>query len=178
MNLTTLAPFGYVARGNSADTWGAMSDIGYHFNLSRSSRVPPLGHWYIEPLLTVAYTQSSLQNITALGTSTLFNDGETFRGAAGASFGGPLVRRGEKSVNFSVTGKYWDEFTNNTQVVLYSLGPALPLTDLREKGYGEVIGTIDFTNLQTGWSGFFDGGAKWNSQFTTTELKGGLRYSW
>ena len=58
-------------------------------------------------------------------------------------------------------------------------GPGITLDDsLRTKGYGEVRGLVDVANKGTGFSGFVDGGAKFNNQFTTITAKGGVRYQW
>ena len=56
-------------------------------------------------------------------------------------------------------------------------GPGITLDDsLRTKGYGEVRGLVDVANKGTGFSGFVDGGAKFNNQFTTIAAKDGVRY--
>jgi len=42
-----------------------------------------------------------------------------------------------------------------------------------------TVGQLNFrTKLLTGWSGYVSGGVKFNSDFTTTTAKGGIRYQW
>ena len=79
----------------------------------------------------------------------------------------------------SISGQYWEEFTNSTAVELDTLGPALTLDDKsRKKGFGEVTGMLNIADGDSGWSAFLNGGAKFNSELTTLELKGGVRYQW
>ena len=178
LNFNSLTYFGYNNQGINAYSWGVLANAGYHFNLGGGNAVG-LDQVYLEPVLTVAYTQSNLDNFSALGTSAKFNLGETFRGAIGGRLGGLLSEGDSYFLDGSLTGKYWQEFTNNTSLTVYSLGPQLPMDDMaQEKGFGEVTGMLNFAGKDTGWSVNLNGGAKFNSQFTTLEARGGVRYQW
>jgi hypothetical protein len=170
LNYNSLVYFGYSQQAVEADTWGVLSSAGYHLDLG--------GAAFLEPLATIAHTSSTLGNFDSVGTTANFNASNTFRGALGARFGGELLRLGDTIVNASVTGDYWDEFTNDTSATLLSAGPALTLSDVREKGYGEVTGQVNIAHNGTGWSGFLDGGAKFNSQSTSIEFNAGIAYKW
>jgi len=175
LRFNSLAPFGYTNKTINTDTYGALSSAGYHFVLDRDHT----GQTYLEPLITLSYTQSNIDKFTALGTTANFSDGATFRGAAGARLGTLMGQKDSFYLDGSITAQYWEEFTNSTSVLLSTLGPALVLDDKdREKGYGQVTGMLDIADGDSGWSGFLNGGAKFNSQFTTVELKGGVRYQW
>jgi hypothetical protein len=177
LNFDSLAPFGYTGQGVNADSWGVLGNAGYHFNLGDG--VAGLDQTYLEPVLTLGYTQSALDNFSVLGTSTKFDLGKTFRGAIGGRLGGLLYGDDGYFLDGSLTGKYWQEFTNNTGLTVTSVGPALPMDDMaRQKGFGEITGMINFAGKSTGWSGFLNGGAKFNNEFTTVEAKGGVRYQW
>ena len=65
-------------------------------------------------------------------------------------------------------------------VGLRSGRPALLENDnLQKQNYTEVRGLWDVAlKSSSGFSGFVDAGAKFNSQSTTISTKGGLRYQW
>lgn len=177
MNDYSLKYFGAAPQNVDADTWGVLSSAGYHIDLSGDGKPAA---FYLEPLATLAYTWSHLSNFSDIGTATDFNLSNTFRGALGGRFGSELLNDGDTVVNASITGNYWDEFTNNTSVGLLTTAPApvLTLNDVREKGYGEVTGQLNIADTGSGWSGYLDGGAKFNNQSTDIEFSGGIAFKW
>ena len=112
-------------------------------------------------------------------TST-FTDGDTVRGAIGGRLGGVLSGDSDTVVTGSLTGRYWNEFSRHSTLVLASAGPSLTFDDNnRERGFGEVNGRLSVTGVNWGgWSGFISSGAKFNSDFTTVQLNGGVKYQW
>ena len=80
----------------------------------------------------------------------------------------------------SLTGRVWDEFKGTYGATLVTNGPALELNATPIHGvFGEAVGQLNFrTKMLTGWSGYVSGGVKFNSDFTTTTAKGGVRYQW
>ena len=80
----------------------------------------------------------------------------------------------------SLTGRYWNEFARHSALVLASAGPSLIFDDnSRERGFGEVSGRLSVAGKNWGgWSGFVSSGAKFNSEFTTVQLNGGVKYQW
>ncbi len=177
LNYNSLSYFGGTQQSVEADTWGVLSSAGVHIALNHHG---VLNETFLEPRLTIAYTSSILTNFTALGTTAGFNAGNTARGAAGAKLGGRLVDRDGMIVDVSITGDWWNEFTNKTSVTFSTMAPspALTFSDVRQKGYGEVTGQMDIADKRSGLSGFISGGAKLNSQFTSVELSGGVTYKW
>ena len=170
MDFPGLAVFGFAGTSVDATNLGWLGNFGYRFNWGKS---------YVEPVATLAYVRTRIDNFTALGMTTNFNSGESFRGALGARWGTVAYENETHVVDVSVQGKYWDEFSSNTGVVLTTAGPGLLLNDdNRQRGYGEVRGLIDVANKGTGFSAFVDGGAKFNNEFTTITAKGGVRYQW
>lgn len=175
LKFNSLSAFGYINKTINTDTYGALSTAGYHFVLDREHS----GHTYLEPLISLTYTQTNMDKLTLLGTGIDFNSGNTFRGALGARLGTLMGEKKSFYLDGSITAQYWDEFTNSTNVILSTMGPALSLNDEgRKKGFGQVTGMLDIADGDSGWSGFVNGGAKFNSDFTTVELKGGVRYQW
>jgi outer membrane autotransporter protein len=178
LNYGSLASFGADRQSVEADTYGVLSSTGYHLDLGDPREDQP--GLFLEPLLSVAYTTSKLGGYTALGTTAIFNASDTLRGALGVRTGDQWLDDDSMTLDASITGNYWDEFTNNTSATLFgtSPAPALTLRDVREKGYGEVVGELNLTDKASGWFGFLDGGAKFNSQYTDVEMKAGLTYRW
>ncbi len=175
LNFDTLKPFGYTTKNIAADTYGALASGGYHFVLNQDGS----GQSYLEPMLSLAYTQSNMDNFAALGTAAKFDSGETFRGAFGARLGTLMGQKNGVYLDGSVAAQYWEEFSNSTALELGTLGPALTVDDKRrQKGFGEVTGMLNIADGDSGWSAFVNGGAKFNSELTTVELKGGVRYQW
>lgn len=175
LKFNSLDAFGYTNKTTNSDTYGALSTAGYHFVLDRGHS----GHTYLEPLLSLTYTQTNMDKVALLGTDIDFDSGKTFRGGIGARLGTLMGEKQSFYLDGSITGQYWDEFTNSTNVILSTMGPALSLNDEgRKKGFGQVTGMLDIADGNSGWSGFINGGAKFNSEFTTVELKGGVRYQW
>ena len=169
MDLNTLGVVGFSGSSVHANNLGGLGHVGYRFDW---------GRWYFEPRGTLAYVRSDIGDFTALGTTVSFNNGESFRGAAGARFGGVLMRSGPYVLDASVTGQYWDQFSHKNGVVFASTGPSLTLYPNDLKGYGEVDGTLNLDNIGVGWSGFVKGGAKFNSDFKDYTARGGFRYQW
>jgi outer membrane autotransporter protein len=176
LNFGSLASFGPDRQSVEADTYGILSSTGFHFDLESAHENGPAA--FFEPLLTLAYTTGTLGQFTALGTTARFNASNTFRGALGARVGDEWVDDESMTLDASIAGNYWDEFTNNTGVTLLTgpPAPALLLRDVREKAYGEVVGELNLTDKESGLFGYINGGAKFNSQFTSVEIKTGVTY--
>jgi outer membrane autotransporter protein len=150
-------------------TIGAMSNVGYHVERA---------HVFVEPLATLAYTQTRIDSIglPAAGVVVNFNNEETLRGAVGARVGSRLVEAPAFAVDASVIARIWDQFRGNNTVAIANFGLPLALTDNFTGAFGEVTGHLDFIARGTGLSGFVAGGVKFNRDFTTTSAKGGVRY--
>jgi hypothetical protein len=178
MNYNSLTSFGYDKASIDANTWGVMASAGYHITLG-GGNAAGLDQTYLEPIVTIATTSSNLGNFSALGTSADFNNGDTTRGAFGARLGTVLMSGGDTFVDGSIGGRYWQEFSSNTAATVSSAGPSLVFDDnARNKGYGEVTANLTFAGQDSPWSGYVNGGAQFNSQSTTVELRGGVRYQW
>jgi len=156
---------------SSVDNWGMMSTAGIHFTFGETKA-------FIEPMLTLAYQDSSLDDVTALGATGTFTDADTLRGAIGARLGGILMEGDGLTWSASLTGRYWDEFNTHTNMVLSSAGPSLGFSDNgRQAGFGEVSGALELAG-NSGLSGFISPSAKFNNDFTTVQVNGGVRYRW
>jgi outer membrane autotransporter protein len=149
-----------------------MGNIGYRWKINPT--------WYAEGIATLAYVSSKIDNVVMNGTTVQFQDGKSFRGAIGGRVGTTFVGAGNKVVDASILGRVWNEWEGDNAVTVVSGGPVLEIYDsgLHNKPFGEVIGIIDVANRGVGWSGFVNGGVKFNNDFTATTAKGGVRYQW
>jgi outer membrane autotransporter protein len=169
MDFPSLNIFGFSETTVNATNIGGQSDFGYRINWGRV---------YVEPSVTLAYAETTIDNFSALGTNVAFNNGESFRGAAGARVGSTLFQTATHTFDVSLTARVWDEFTSKNGVVLTTSGPPLTLDDQHNPTYGELIAGLDFANRGVGWSGFMDVGTQFNNQFTTITARAGTRYQW
>jgi outer membrane autotransporter protein len=150
-------------------TWGAMGNAGFHFEYQRL---------FVEPLATLAYTRTSIGTIAlpAAGVAVDFNNVETLRGAVGARFGGRVAENQALVIDASVVARIWDQFRGNNVANILNAGVPLALTDNFTGTFGEVTGHLDLIAKGTGLSSFLAGGVKFNHDFTTANVKAGLRY--
>ncbi|QAY96600.1 hypothetical protein CWB41_13380 [Methylovirgula ligni] len=154
------------------DTVGGIGEFGYRFGF---------GPGFFEPIGTLTYSQTHIDTLNALsqwGANVNFGNGEDFRGAAGGRLGVTLPGVfGGHVVEAWVLGRVWDEFLNNGNVVdLLNEGPDAYVFDNIGHVYGEAKGGITLVSIGRGWSGFVDGGVKFNNQWNTITAKGGVNY--
>ena len=154
------------------DTVGGIGEFGYRFGF---------GPGFFEPIGVLTYSQTHTDTLNALnewGANVNFGNGEDFRGAAGGRLGVTLPSVfGGHVVEAWILGRVWDEFLNNGNVVdLLNQGPDAYVFDNIGHVYGEAKGGITLVSIGRGWSGFVDGGVKFNSQWNTITAKGGVNY--
>ena len=154
------------------DTVGGIGEFGYRFGFDPG---------FFEPIGTLTYSQTYIDTINALnewGANVNFSNGEDFRGAAGGRLGVTLPGVfGGHVVEAWILGRVWDEFLNNGNVVdLLNEGPDAYVFDNIGHVYGEAKGGITLVSIGRGWSGFVDGGVKFNNEWNTITAKGGVNY--
>ena len=157
-----------------ATTVGVLGNLGYRFDF---------GPMFFEPIGTLAFSSTRIGDITSvpLAATIQFANADSFRGAIGARVGTQVSGWQNHRVDASITGRVWDEFSNdNPKVTLVNLGPTVTLEDsfLKKGTFGEVKGGLDVISMGAGWGGFVNAGVKFNDKFTTVTAKGGLTYSW
>jgi hypothetical protein len=170
LNLASLQQFGFNT-GSSVPTrnLGGIGNLGYRFVKDS---------FYAEPAVKIAYVQSTIGSINSLGTNVTIPTGQSLRGAAGLRLGAVATGSSTHDYDFSITGRFWEEFSSTNGAVFSSTGPAFTLTDPHSKTFIEVIGMLDIANKGVGWSGFVNGGAQFNKDFTTITAKAGARNQW
>ena len=171
----TLSQFGISLPSQQVYNVGGVANIGYRWDYTRL--------FYIEPIGTLSYVATFINNINSPGLSVQYNTGEDLRGGIGARLGVNWLDSPFYQVDSSFTGKVWDQFVDRTGVTFLdtNLDPnATPLTlsDMLPHMYGEVVMSTNIVNKGIGWSGFANAGMQFSSQFTIFTGKGGVRYQW
>ena len=160
--------FGHVDVTN----WGAIGNLGYRFNF---------GPAFFEPIGTLTYARSDVDNVNLLGTTLNFGNGDSFRGAIGARLGTQFNWWAGHTSEAWILGRVWDEFAGNNNTVDI-LNPGVPITvadnTFHHKAFGEAKAGLDFISLGRGWSAHVNGGAKFGDDFTIWNAKGGVSYKW
>jgi hypothetical protein len=149
---------------------GFIGNVGYRWDW---------GRWFTEPIGTLTYVRTHIDDITASGlplTTIAWNTGDSLRGAIGARTGVAFMGWYGKRVEASITTRLWDEWRGNNGIVLQPVN--LEFTDNFTKPFWEAKGTIDVLSLTAGWSGFVNAGVKWNEEFHTVNAKAGVSYKW
>ena len=164
-----LAQFGFGGTTLGVNSYGMTYDTGY-----RMAFAP---HYFWEPLATFSWVHTTIDSTSVLGTGIAFQDSESLRGSLGGRIGADTFW-GNTKLEGSLIGRVWDEFGNPGNVVVNSAGNVLTNADSFKGTFGEVSGLVNMFFTGTGWSGFAEGGVKWNSDFTTVTAQGGLRYHW
>lgn len=170
LNMPSIANFGTSSGSVRVTNVGGMGNAGYRYTKDV---------WFAETIGTLAYVDTSIGSTMLQGTTVNFGDGRSFRGAVGERFG-TVFNNGPHAVEASLLFRVWDEWLGNNSATLLTAGPPLTVTDaaLKDRPFGEVAGMLDVLNLGAGWSGFINGGVKFNNEFTEVSGKGGLRYQW
>jgi outer membrane autotransporter protein len=125
-----------------------------------------------------AWARADIDNLTVGDVTTSFSDVESMRGALGLRVGAGLFETAAMRVEGSLLGRIWHEFSGDAKVHFLDVGDALALTDSFEGTFGEVKAGLDIFSKGSGWGGFVNGSVKFNDDFTTTTVKGGIRYQW
>ena len=148
---------------------GGLIDTGYRFGLG--------SHGFFEPLATLSYVSTSMDDGEVLGTDVTFDDGESLQGRLGARVGGTIDSDSMKSELF-VEASVWNEFLGGYDAHLGSNGYDVG-TDLDTGGvYGEVAGGVNVFGSDGHWNGFLTGGVQFGEDFTGYNGNVGMRYSW
>ncbi|MGQ4272931.1 autotransporter domain-containing protein [Terrihabitans sp. B22-R8] len=149
-----------------ATTIGGTLEAGYRVWFER---------FFVEPNAVLAYAQTDIDDVAGLDFQ---NDAESLRGGIGLKVGGNIYKDMVRTVEFSVTGRAWNEFEGENQVSLTGLGGFDVVDQGPEDVYGEVGGTISVASRLTGWSGQVAGSYKFNDDYEAASVKGGVRYQW
>jgi uncharacterized protein with beta-barrel porin domain len=127
---------------------GGVLDTGYR--LER-------GNYFIEPGATLAYVNTSIDDLSVYGTSVNFANGDSLRGRVGVRFGTTIVNERAKYEPFiGLSG--WYEFMGDNTADVTSGGYLLKATDNLTGALGEISGGVNVYSLANdGITGFLKG---------------------
>jgi outer membrane autotransporter protein len=153
--------------GTEVDTnvWsaGVAANTGYRMTM---------GAGFIEPLASLAYVHTEVDNFTGGGGTVDFSNGESLRAGAGARIGAVMPAAGG-SVEVSLLGRVWNEFEGDNTITVTDGGTTETFSDDTSGVIGEAEATIGWTNGQL--STFLSGGGKFGENFTSWNAQAGVR---
>ncbi|MBL8576305.1 MAG: autotransporter domain-containing protein [Mesorhizobium sp.] len=177
VDATIKADFGkmdYSSGGDSGSadftSVGGVIDTGYRMTMASG--------FYIEPKATLAYVNTSFDNLQVFGTDVAFNDGDSLRGRLGARVGSSIDRSGTLIEPY-VEASVWNEFDGDYAATFFSNSTGFVPGFDAEGVYGEVALGASFLNAGNGWSGFGRGAVQFGAD-SALGLTGnlGVRKAW
>jgi hypothetical protein len=154
--------------GDKVNSFGGQVEAGYSMPLG--------GMLFWEPLGTLAYVNTTFTNLPIPGGTQKLGNDDSFRGSLGARVGATTSFQYYK-VKLSLTGRVWDEFSdNNLSTLIVPSGPNFTNTDSLKGIFGEISGQANLFSTNTGFSAFVNGGVKFKSSYTDANVTLGARY--
>ncbi len=169
LSTPVLAPFGNPRSTTTLTSFGAIGDAGYRWTSGRA---------YVEPIVSLAYVDSLVDDLQLAGTTDTFGDHDQLRGRIGISGGTTLAEDSHKLVQGALTASYWDRISGDSQATITSGAGSTPLalTDSQLRRFGEVGVSLDAISLTSGWSGFVKADYQFGTGFTGGDVKAGVRF--
>jgi outer membrane autotransporter protein len=165
LSLTYHMPFGDVS--SNAKSLGVLANTGYRMQH---------GAYFVEPIASLAYVDTRLDDFSAGGASVDFSNGESLRAGAGGRVGTSFATWGGTMTEVSVLGKLWNEFESANKVtVTDGLGHSSTFTSGISGVFGELSASASIYTADRSVSGFVSGGAQFGADFTNWEAKAGIR---
>ncbi|MGE5501704.1 MAG: autotransporter domain-containing protein, partial [Ignavibacteriales bacterium] len=163
---------GFVGAGSSKSnvkTTGAQAEGGYRIFVNEGSA-------WLEPIATLAYIKRDFDAAKiGNGLTADLGSGSVFKGALGLRLGGKMDLSAA-TVGLAITGRVWDEFRGDHDVVLTSPGqPQLMLADVQPKTLGDVGVTLNVMSKSRRVSGFADYGFKFREGYSDSTASLGVR---
>jgi len=110
---------------------------------------------FVEPEASLSYSNTQVGDTTSGSTLIHFGSNDSLRGGAGIRIAA-LVPGDGNTIDFSLTGRVWDQFESSNVVTLTTNGAVLPLTGKSLGTIGEVVGGVKVFGGSLGFSGFLD----------------------
>jgi outer membrane autotransporter protein len=158
--------------GNTANvngtTVGVIANTGYRFQNT----------WgFIEPIASLTYANTSIDNASGGGSTVDFSNGQSFRAGAGGRVGTTFGTPGGTRTEVAVLGKVWDEFEDANEVTITNntSGDSATYSNGISGVFGELSLTATTWTPGRAWSGFATGGAKFSDAFTDWNAQLGVR---
>jgi len=165
----TLAPVGSNIFSGSVDTLGFQVEGGWS--------VPIGANGFFEPLGSLSYVTSSIDEVDVPGATVEFDDVTSLR----ASLGGRLglnADHGTFSSKWALVARYWNEFEGENDVTFRSAGPAFTLSDDFSGSFGELGATVNVFGSDDRFSAFLNLGTKFQDDYQSVDGSLGIRWRW
>ncbi|MBI3418641.1 MAG: autotransporter domain-containing protein [Proteobacteria bacterium] len=165
----------------SADvrSYGGEFDAGQRFPLA-GLNVGPMGDAFVEPVVSLVYVRTSIDNFTIAGTTVDFKDNESLRAGGGLRAGATVSDTNALKAKVAVTGRVWNEFLGDNKVTLHSAGPDTTVTDTFDGVFGEGGVSLNLfgKGANAGVSGFVNGSVKVGQDYLSPGVTAGARFEW
>ncbi len=147
-------------------SYGAKGEVGYRVNL---------GRFFVEPVATLAYVDTDLDDLTVPGGVFSFEDGQSLRGEAGIRMGGDFAL-GSSRIQPFVGVFAVEEFEGQNTAVFNSGATAFGLQDIESDTYGKVSLGVNLLD-QGGVNLFVRGDAAFSGEAQGGSVRIGARWS-
>lgn len=155
------------------DTDAAVTSIGIEANTGYRA---DMGSMFIEPVASVAYVNTNIDDMSVGTASVDFSNGNSLRGGLGVTVGTTIDTGNDTTTELALLAKVWNEFEEaNTVTISDGVGGTVEFQDNISGVFGEVRGTATVTSGDQSLSGFASAGARFNDQFVTVDGKLGVR---
>jgi hypothetical protein len=151
-----------------ATTWGGRIETGYRFSGATG--------YFIEPVASLAYTNTSIDDIGISGTNVSFEDGDGLLGKVGARFGGSFRTASTKIDPYLSAGVAGELL--GSKGTFFDSGPGLTIEDDAPDVLGEVGLGINVLSLSNGWTGFAKADLQIGDDYFGGTGKIGARWAW
>ncbi|MCP4307176.1 MAG: autotransporter domain-containing protein, partial [bacterium] len=154
----------------SAITMGGILDTGYRFQGENYA--------YVEPLATIAYSSTDVDDMKLLGNTVSFADGDNLLGRLGLRAGTSVATGNGSYVEPFVVANVWNQFDGDNAATLSSAGAGdVKVKDDTSGASYQVGGGIELRNTN-GFSAFLKGHYQWGNGLEGGSGRGGVRVNW
>ena len=168
--LTAAQLAGFGRQGTDIDTVGGSLEAGL--------RKPFLFGAVIEPSMGLAYSNTSIDDVTAVGSTFRFDDAQSLRVSLGARVTGVLGGGDAWRTRYSFSARAVDERADGNDVAVINAGAPLSISDKVFNGpYGELKTGVSGQNTN-GWSAYGDAKVRFNDRYTEAGVSLGVRFQY
>jgi outer membrane autotransporter protein len=167
-------PNGALGLPGSIDTtaWGARTDAGYRFGSFK-------GGAFIEPLATIGFTSTDIEDFALGGNKVKLNDESALRGRLGLRVGTSYAVWEGTTMEPFVIGSLWGNLANDSNgATVVSNGTTFRFEDDLEDMWGVVSAGVNFFNPSARTAVFAKLDVTFGEETDGISGKGGMRISW
>lgn len=148
--------------GNS---YGAQGEIGFRFGSDS---------FYVEPVGTIAYVRTDLDDFTAQNSTVTFRDDDGLRGKLGARIGASFPSSSVNTVVIYAGGHYVHEFKGDDSIDFTNGGQTIRVDNRAIGDFGEAVAGVNIGSAN-GVSGFIEANGAKGKDYEAFGARVGLR---